>query len=77
MIYLTKTLGQTTGIELTGALWASRIKHYQGEFLSGGASAAPARVQANSLHDVLMISSAVIILALVVAGFTYIYEKGR
>lgn len=75
MMSLTRTLGQTTGIALTGALWAARITYYLGEFPAGGASAAPAQVQANSLHDVLLISSAVIILALVVAGFAYRYEK--
>jgi len=75
MMSLTRTLGQTTGIALTGALWAARITYYLGEFPAGGASAAPAQVQANSLHDVLLISSAVIILALVVAGFAYRFER--
>lgn len=28
MIYLTKTLSQTPGIALTGAIWVSRIAHY-------------------------------------------------
>lgn len=75
MMSLTRTLGQTTGIALTGALWAGRITHYLGEFPAGGASAAPAVVQANSLQDVLLISSAVVILAIIVAGLAFHKER--
>ena len=75
MMALTRTLGQTTGIALTGAIWAGRVTHYLGEFPVGGASAAPARVQASSLQDVLAIASGVVFIAILVAGWAYFTER--
>ena len=75
MMALTRTLGQTTGIALTGAIWAGRVTHYLGEFPVGGASAAPARVQACSFQDVLTIASGVVFIAILVAAWAYFTER--
>lgn len=54
MLALTRTVGQTTGIALVGAAWASRTFLYAGNTNPGGATAAPATAQVSAQHDVLM-----------------------
>ena len=54
MLALNRALGQTIGIALLGAAWASRAFHHAGRFWDGGATAAPPATQVAALHDVLM-----------------------
>ncbi len=62
---LTRTLGQTTGIAIFGAIWAGRITAYLGSIPIDGATSAPPAFQTASLQDVLHISSAVIFIEFV------------
>ena len=51
MLAVTRTLGQTTGIAMLGAIWASRTYAYAGKILEGGASTAPPAAQSSALQD--------------------------
>ncbi|MFQ5577796.1 MAG: MFS transporter [Anaerolineae bacterium] len=50
LLALTRTLGQTTGIAVLGALWAGQVRLLTGHALSGDVTAAPAAAQVTALH---------------------------
>lgn len=64
LLAITRTLGQTAGIAVVGALWAARVFTYVGGPVSGGATAANAAAQAQALHDTFLGLTAFILLAL-------------
>ena len=68
---LTRTLGQTTGNALLGALWAMSVLGYAGASLPQGATAAPPAIQVAGIHDTFLVamSLALVGLALTVWGF--------
>ena len=51
LLSITRTIGQTTGIAVLGAMWASRVFAYAGGAVPGGATAAPALWQVSALRD--------------------------
>jgi EmrB/QacA subfamily drug resistance transporter len=51
MLGLSRTLGQTTGVAVLGALWAGRVARYAGGVPPGGVTAAPPAAQAAGLGD--------------------------
>jgi heme/copper-type cytochrome/quinol oxidase subunit 2 len=68
-------MGQTTGVALLGAVWATRVFAHAGEIISGGASAASAQAQVSALHDTFVIMTVIIILALVMAIWALVQER--
>lgn len=54
MLAITRTLGQTTGIAVLGTIWASRVYHYSGGVLQGGATDAQPAFQSLALHDTFL-----------------------
>jgi EmrB/QacA subfamily drug resistance transporter len=54
MLALTRTLGQTTGIAILGAIWAGRVFYHAGGTLAGGATEAPAAAQVAGLQDTFL-----------------------
>ena len=63
MLAVNRTLGQTTGIAMLGAIWASRVFHYSGSSSLINATDAPVQAQVSGLQDsfyiiVLMLVSA-------------------
>ncbi len=74
LLAITRTLGQTSGISIFGALWASRILQYAGPDMIGDVTAAPTAVQVSALRDVLLVFCAIIIIALCLSVFAYITE---
>jgi EmrB/QacA subfamily drug resistance transporter len=54
LLAITRTLGQTTGIAVLGAVWASRVFHHAGAALPGGATAASAVAQVAGLQDTFL-----------------------
>jgi hypothetical protein len=74
---ITRTLGQTTGIALLGALWASRVFYYAGSVLEGGATEAAAEAQAAGLQDTFQAITIAIIGALLLAFWALITERRR
>lgn len=77
MLAITRTLGQTTGIALLGALWAARVFYYAGENLPGGATMASARAQVAGLQDAFLIMAAMIAVAFALALWALIRERRK
>jgi EmrB/QacA subfamily drug resistance transporter len=51
MLAVNRTLGQTTGIAVLGAIWASRVFHYSGSSSLINATDAPVHAQVSGLQD--------------------------
>ena len=67
MLAVTRTLGQTTGIAVLGALWAGQVYKYAGGLVSEGATSAPIFAQVSALRDTFMIVSVLILFALLLS----------
>jgi EmrB/QacA subfamily drug resistance transporter len=75
MLAATRSLGQTTGVALIGAVWAARVFAYVGETISGGATEASGEAQVTGLQDTFRIVTVFIILALMLATWALIQER--
>ncbi len=67
LLGLSRTLGQTTGIALFGALWAGRVAAFAGETLPGGATTAPIVAQIAGLRVTFLTMMALIVAALLLS----------
>jgi len=67
MLAVTRTLGQTTGIAVLGALWAGQVYKHAGDVIPGGATSAPIFAQVFALRDTFVIVSVLIFIALVLS----------
>ena len=67
LLSMTRTLGQTVGIAVLGALWASRTAFYAGQGFAGGANTAPAASQVAALSDTYLVTTGLIAIALLLA----------
>ncbi|MEM5773387.1 MAG: hypothetical protein AAGU05_00190, partial [Anaerolineaceae bacterium] len=67
LLAITRTLGQTTGIALLGAFWASRTFAYAGQVFPGGATDAPYAAQVAGQHDTFSLAIVVTSVSLVLA----------
>jgi EmrB/QacA subfamily drug resistance transporter len=67
LLSVTRTMGQTTGIAVLGALWASRVAHYAGGLPAAGATTAPATAQVAGLGDTFTVIVILIALATLLA----------
>jgi EmrB/QacA subfamily drug resistance transporter len=67
MLSVTRTLGQTTGIAILGALWAGQVFKYVGNVLPGGATNAPIAAQVAGLQFTFLFVSVLIFLALLLS----------
>ena len=67
MLAVTRTLGQTTGIAVLGALWAGQVFKHAGVVIAGGATAAPIAAQVFALRDTFVIVSILIFIALLLS----------
>lgn len=81
LLALTRTLGQTVGIAVLGALWASRVgAHSIGEELAGsgagGATAAPPAVQVLALHETFLVISGLIAVGLLTSLWGILVREG-
>jgi EmrB/QacA subfamily drug resistance transporter len=64
LLAITRSLGQTAGIAVLGALWAARVFAAVGQTLPGGATAAPPSAQVVALHETFLGVTALMLLAL-------------
>ncbi len=64
LLALTRTVGQTTGIALVGAAWASFTFAHAGQTYPGGATSAPAIAQVMGLQNVLLALAGLLVVAL-------------
>jgi EmrB/QacA subfamily drug resistance transporter len=74
LLAITRTLGQTTGIALLGALWAGRTMVHYGAALPGGVVAASSSAQVSGLHDTFLAIVVLMILALGLAVWGWVQE---
>jgi EmrB/QacA subfamily drug resistance transporter len=72
MLAITRTLGQTTGIAILGAIWASRVLFYEGGDSGMGATGAGSVSQVSGLQDTLWVAVVFIALALGVAVWAFV-----
>lgn len=75
LLAITRTLGQTSGIAVLGALWAGRVAYRLGGAPSGGATAAPAAIQVGALHDTFLTVVILIGLALILGVWGLVQER--
>ena len=75
---LTRTLGQTVGGALLGALWAINVLQHAGSLPPEGATSAPPAIQVAAIHDTFLIAVAITLfgLALTVWGFREERRRG-
>ncbi len=75
MLALTRTLGQTTGIALLGAIWASRLHYYQQVGLSVDAQLNSRVVQVTALRDTFIYVVILIFITLLVVLVGALLER--
>ena len=75
MISLTRSLGQTVGIALSGTIWAGRVFYHAGTIYQEGATFAPALAQVAGLHDILICVLALIAFALGLSVYGLVRER--
>jgi EmrB/QacA subfamily drug resistance transporter len=79
LLSITRTLGQTMGIAVLGALWASRVFFYAGAAAgtdaADGATAAPAVDQVAGLHDTFLVVLVLLAIALSLSLWGLIKER--
>ncbi|HSJ58773.1 MAG TPA: DHA2 family efflux MFS transporter permease subunit [Anaerolineae bacterium] len=77
LLSVNRTLGQTTGIAIMSAIWASRVAFYLGGHGIADATAAPPTVQVAALNDTFRVAVLLLTLALLLAIWGLIYERRR
>lgn len=75
LLAISRTLGQTTGIALLGAFWASRTLFFNGELPPGGATEASLPAQVEGLQETFLVIVALMLLALGLALWALVQEK--
>jgi EmrB/QacA subfamily drug resistance transporter len=74
MLALTRTLGQTTGIALLGAVWASKVSRYANSL---DISHAPPLIQVASLRETIILVCILVFLSLLLAVWAWLSEKDK
>jgi EmrB/QacA subfamily drug resistance transporter len=75
LLSVTRVLGQTTGIAVLGALWASRVMAQTGTILSGGATIAPPDAQVAGLQDTFAVVLLLMVVAIVLSTWGLVQER--
>ena len=75
LLSLTRTMGQTVGVAIIGALWAGQVSIYAGGLLEAGATAAPASAQVAGLNDTFTMISVFVSLALLLSLWGLVQER--
>jgi len=70
-----RTLGQTVGVAVIGAIWAGRTLFYAGTASTGGATLAPVNSQIAGLHDAFRTAAILAFIALLLSIRAYFQEK--
>ncbi len=79
MLSITRTMGQTVGIALLGAIWANRSLHYAGSTFKGKTTITPASAQVAAFHDTFLLVSFLLVGATLVLflGGDSLLKKNR
>jgi EmrB/QacA subfamily drug resistance transporter len=75
MLAITRSLGQTTGVAILGAVWAARAFLIEGLPISGSATQLPPDAQVRALSDIFILSVVFIGCALLIALGAWAQEK--
>jgi EmrB/QacA subfamily drug resistance transporter len=75
LLSISRTLGQTVGIAVLGAIWAGRVFYHVGQTLPGGATTAPATAQVAALQDAFFGLIFMIALALALSIWGFVQER--
>lgn len=75
LLSLTRTMGQTIGLAVMGALWAGRVAVAAGGMPEAGATAAPAAAQVAGLGDTFSVAAVVILLAMILSAWGLVQER--
>lgn len=75
LLSITRTLGQTTGIALLGALWASRTAYHSSAVLQGSATDAPVLAQVLGLQDSISVLVIVISAAFLLSLWAFLHDR--
>ena len=75
LLSITRTMGQTMGIAVVGALWASRTLFHHGFSLPEGATGAPAGAQVAGLHDAFLVVMGLLAFALGLSVWGLVQER--
>lgn len=75
LLAVTRSLGQTVGIAVLGALWAAFVYRSAGGFVPGGATVASPEDQVTGLRAVSLIVAMLVIIALLVALWAWRKES--
>jgi EmrB/QacA subfamily drug resistance transporter len=75
MMALTRTLGQTVGVAVMGAIWAGRTAVYSDGLPDGGVTRAPITSQIAGLNDTFLVASILMVVALLLGLSAYLKEK--
>jgi EmrB/QacA subfamily drug resistance transporter len=75
LLSVTRTLGQTTGIAVLGALWASQVAYHSGAALLGGVTNAPAAAQVAGLHNTFLVVMVLLALGLALSVWGLVQER--
>lgn len=75
MISVSRTLGQTVGTAVLGAIWASRTFHYHGTTMAEGATSAPSLAQVEALQDTFLVTVALIFFCLCLSFWKLLRQR--
>jgi EmrB/QacA subfamily drug resistance transporter len=75
LLAITRSLGQTVGIAVLGALWATMVIRAAGGVVAGGASAATPAAQAAGLQTAVLAAAGLVAAALVIALLAWRRER--
>jgi EmrB/QacA subfamily drug resistance transporter len=75
LLSVNRTLGQTTGIAVMGAIWAGRVADRSPGALPGGATTAPAAIQVAAMQDTFYVVAGLVALALAAAMWGWWRER--
>jgi hypothetical protein len=71
---ITRTLGQTVGVAVMGAVWAGRTALYAREAFHGGVTSAPIDAQIAALQDTFHSAAVLLGLGLALGVWAYLHE---
>ena len=75
MLAINRTIGQTIGIAILGALWASRVIFYSDSTINSSTANADSVSQVLALHDTFLIVAVIILAALALSVWGFMIDR--
>lgn len=75
LVSVSRTMGQTIGTAVLGALWAGRTFHYAGETNPGGTTNLSHMAQISALNDTFLVVVALIAIGLALNGLKRVFDS--